>query len=131
MSDRAWKAWERTVARIFGGQRRGADTRGPEGGKIDVIHSVTGHLNPALCGAAEAGDLVSGQGARPAKATSAFAAAPPQGPGPEGSFQIVQGPEDQETDNPREGPCIARHCRESSMDGLWHVELLCGPYRTR
>ncbi len=72
MPDAAWKAWERTVARIFGGQRRGADTRGPEGGKIDVIHSVTGHLNPALCGAAGAGDLVSGQGARPAKATSAL-----------------------------------------------------------
>ena len=39
MSDKAWKAWERTVAAIFGGTRRGADTRGPDAGKSDVIHS--------------------------------------------------------------------------------------------
>ena len=38
MADKAWKAWERAVARIFGGTRRGADTRGERGGKTDVIH---------------------------------------------------------------------------------------------
>lgn len=37
MPDAAWKAWERTVARWFGGQRRGASTRGKSGGLTDVI----------------------------------------------------------------------------------------------
>jgi hypothetical protein len=36
--DKAWKAWERRVAKLFGGIRRGADTRGEDGGKTDVIH---------------------------------------------------------------------------------------------
>ena len=38
MPDRGWKAFERRVARLFGGQRRGPDTRGPHAGKTDVIH---------------------------------------------------------------------------------------------
>ena len=38
MSDAAWKAWESRVARIFGGRRRGPDTRGPDGGRSDVVH---------------------------------------------------------------------------------------------
>lgn len=38
MSDKAWKAWERVVAAVFGGVRRGADTRGENAGKTDVIH---------------------------------------------------------------------------------------------
>ena len=38
MADKAWKAFERTIAAIFGGTRRGADTRGPDAGKTDVIH---------------------------------------------------------------------------------------------
>lgn len=37
MADAAWKAWERRVAAIFGGRRRGADFRGTHGGKNDVI----------------------------------------------------------------------------------------------
>lgn len=37
MGDAAWKAFERRVARIFGGVRRGCDVRGPDGGKSDVI----------------------------------------------------------------------------------------------
>ena len=38
MPDRAWKQWERRVAAIFGGRRRGPDTRGPDGGRSDVVH---------------------------------------------------------------------------------------------
>ena len=34
MSDKAWKAWERTVAKWFGGYRRGPDTAE---GKTDVV----------------------------------------------------------------------------------------------
>lgn len=37
MTDVAWKAWERTISKWFGGQRRGADFRGFAGGKNDVI----------------------------------------------------------------------------------------------
>ena len=37
MPDMAWKAWERRVAKIFGGRRRGADTRTEGKGKTDVI----------------------------------------------------------------------------------------------
>src|SRR5262245_51165744 len=38
MPDAAWKAWERRVARVFGGRRRGADTGDAErGGRSDVI----------------------------------------------------------------------------------------------
>ena len=37
MSDKAWKQWERDVAALFGGQRRGADFRSVNGGKNDVI----------------------------------------------------------------------------------------------
>ena len=37
MADAAWKAWERRVAAIFGGRRRGADFRGRDGGKSDVL----------------------------------------------------------------------------------------------
>lgn len=36
----AWKAWEREVAKRLGGVRRGPDTRGPEGGKTDIVHPV-------------------------------------------------------------------------------------------
>ncbi|GAG36497.1 unnamed protein product [marine sediment metagenome] len=32
------KAWERLVAKLLGGIRRGPDFRGPDGGKDDVIH---------------------------------------------------------------------------------------------
>lgn len=38
MADKAWKAFERRVAAVFGGRRRGADTRGADGGKTDVVH---------------------------------------------------------------------------------------------
>lgn len=38
MGDKSWKAFERRIAKIFGGQRRGAETRGERGGKTDVIH---------------------------------------------------------------------------------------------
>ncbi len=34
MGDKSWKAWERTVAKWFGGKRRGPDVTG---GKSDVI----------------------------------------------------------------------------------------------
>jgi len=37
MTDKAWKAWERTVAAIFGGKRRGAYTGSNGHGKSDVI----------------------------------------------------------------------------------------------
>lgn len=37
MPDAAWKAFERRIAAFFGGQRRGADFRGANGGKSDVI----------------------------------------------------------------------------------------------
>lgn len=38
MPDRSWKAWERRVAKLFGGQRRGADYKAKEGGgKNDII----------------------------------------------------------------------------------------------
>jgi len=37
MTDMAWKAWERRVAKIFGGRRRGSDTRTGGKGKTDVI----------------------------------------------------------------------------------------------
>ena len=37
--DKSWKAWERRVAALLGGVRRGADTRSRNGaGKTDVIH---------------------------------------------------------------------------------------------
>ena len=38
MGDKGWKAFERRVARIFGGERRGADFGDARGGKTDVIH---------------------------------------------------------------------------------------------
>ena len=38
MTDHAWKQWERTVASIFGGKRRGAYTgSGRSSGKPDII----------------------------------------------------------------------------------------------
>jgi len=38
MPDASWKAWERRVAKLFPeGRRRGADFRGDDGGKTDVI----------------------------------------------------------------------------------------------
>jgi hypothetical protein len=37
MTDTAWKAWERRVAAIFGGKRRGAYTGTTRGGKSDII----------------------------------------------------------------------------------------------
>ena len=37
MADASWKSFERRVARIFGGKRRGPDFRGANGGKSDVI----------------------------------------------------------------------------------------------
>ena len=38
MPDKAWKAWERTVASLLGGKRRGADYGDSRGGKTDIIH---------------------------------------------------------------------------------------------
>ena len=38
MADKAWKAFERRIASVFGGKRRGADTSDDRGGKTDVIH---------------------------------------------------------------------------------------------
>lgn len=38
MHSGTWKAWERRVAEILGGVRRGPDTRGEHGGKTDIIH---------------------------------------------------------------------------------------------
>ena len=37
MGDAAWKAFERRIASVFGGRRRGPDFRGPDGGKSDVV----------------------------------------------------------------------------------------------
>jgi hypothetical protein len=37
MPDKTWKAFERWVAKQFGGTRRGADFRGARGGKNDII----------------------------------------------------------------------------------------------
>ncbi len=37
MTDAAWKAFERRIASVFGGRRRGADTRTGGKGKSDVI----------------------------------------------------------------------------------------------
>lgn len=37
MTDTAWKAWERRVATVFGGKRRGAYTGTTQGGKSDII----------------------------------------------------------------------------------------------
>lgn len=37
MTDKAWKAWERTVAAIFGGKRRGAYTGANGQGKSDIV----------------------------------------------------------------------------------------------
>ena len=37
MTDKSWKAWERRVAKYFGGQRRGADYGDRRGGKNDII----------------------------------------------------------------------------------------------
>ena len=37
MSDASWKAFERRIAKRFGGERRGADYRSKDGGKNDII----------------------------------------------------------------------------------------------
>ena len=37
MPDKSWKAWVRTVARIFGGRRRGPVTRSDTSGLGDII----------------------------------------------------------------------------------------------
>jgi hypothetical protein len=37
MTDKSWKAWERRVAKIFGGVRRGAHTSDGVQGKNDII----------------------------------------------------------------------------------------------
>jgi hypothetical protein len=37
MSDKPWKAFERRVAQVFGGQRRGAYTGNGRQGKADII----------------------------------------------------------------------------------------------
>lgn len=42
MPDASWKAFERRISKALGGQRRGAETRGPRGGRTDVIHDVWG-----------------------------------------------------------------------------------------
>ena len=38
MADKSWKQWERAVAKLVGGKRRGPDFRGEDGGKNDIIH---------------------------------------------------------------------------------------------
>ena len=38
MPDAAWKAFERKIAEVLGGKRRGPDVRGDSGGKNDIIH---------------------------------------------------------------------------------------------
>ncbi len=38
MPDAAWKAWERRVAKLFGGRRRGPLTRNLSGAKTDIVH---------------------------------------------------------------------------------------------
>jgi hypothetical protein len=38
MSDKSWKAFERRIAKVFGGERRGADYGDGRGGKNDIIH---------------------------------------------------------------------------------------------
>ena len=37
MTDKAWKAFERRIAKIFGGKRRGAHTSDGKKGKSDII----------------------------------------------------------------------------------------------
>lgn len=37
MSDKSWKAWERRVAKMFGGQRRGADFQRMGLGQNDIV----------------------------------------------------------------------------------------------
>lgn len=39
MTDKAWKAFERRIAAVFGGQRRGAHTSDGVHGKSDIIKS--------------------------------------------------------------------------------------------
>jgi hypothetical protein len=39
MADKAWKAFERRIAKFFGCKRRGADYGGAEGGKDDLTHA--------------------------------------------------------------------------------------------
>ena len=38
MPDSSWKSFERRIAKLFGGKRRGADYRSEQGGKDDVVH---------------------------------------------------------------------------------------------
>ena len=42
MSDKGWKAFERRIARVLGGARRGAYTGGSAGGKTDIVHDAWG-----------------------------------------------------------------------------------------
>lgn len=37
MADKTWKAVERAIAKLLGGKRRGADFRGVDAGKTDII----------------------------------------------------------------------------------------------
>jgi len=37
MADKSWKAFERRIAAVVGGKRRGAYTRGSQGGLTDVL----------------------------------------------------------------------------------------------
>ena len=39
MTDKSWKAFERRICRMFGGERRGADYRDELGGKNDCVDS--------------------------------------------------------------------------------------------
>lgn len=57
MPDAAWKAWERVLAAIFGGKRRGPMTRGEGGGKTDVIHPKWG-IEGKLIGRPSYSDLL-------------------------------------------------------------------------
>ena len=38
MPNKAWKAFERYIAKVLGGVRRGPGVRGDSGGKNDIIH---------------------------------------------------------------------------------------------
>lgn len=40
MPDKPWKQFERRIAKLFGGKRRGSDFRSETSGKDDIIHPV-------------------------------------------------------------------------------------------
>ena len=59
MGDKGWKGFERRIAKLVGGKRRGPDFRSNDGGKDDIIHphfSIECKLlsRPAYCHMLEA-----------------------------------------------------------------------------